>query len=150
MEIISLLALVLGIIGGFKLLHLGMEWLDQHANINGNLLPYISFVAIFLIIVIGMNFLGKLLKKVLDMTLLGSIDNLTGSLLGLLKWAFGISIILWLTASFGLLLPERAIENSTLFEYIEPIAPVVVDYISTIFPFAHGLFDTILEYLQPS
>ena len=150
MEIISLVALILGIIGGFALLHQGMNWLDQNVDINGNLLPYVSFILIFLIIVIGLSLLGKLIKKILDMTLLGSIDSLTGGIIGVLKWAFGISVLLWLTTSFGLIIPEQTIEGSSLFGYIEPIAPVVVDYISTFFPFAQDLFESILKYIQPS
>jgi membrane protein required for colicin V production len=150
MEIVSLLAFVLAIIGGFKLLHTGMELLDQHFDINGNLLPYVAFIVIFILIVIGLNMLGKMIKKALDMTLLGSVDNIAGLILGTLKWAFGISILLWLTSYVGLLLPEEYINQSMFFGYVEPIAPVTVDYISTIFPFANDLFEMIEGLIVPS
>jgi membrane protein required for colicin V production len=150
LEIISLLAFVLAIIGGFKLLHTGMELLDRHFDINGNLLPFVAFIAIFILIVVGMNLLGKLLKKVLDLTLLGSVDNIAGLILGALKWAFGISILLWLTSYVGLLLPEKYVDGSLLYGYVEPIAPITVDYISTIFPMANDLFDSIENLIVPS
>lgn len=148
MEIVSLVAFVLAIIGGFKLLHTGMELLEQHFEINGNLLPYIAFIVIFILIVVGLNLLGKILKKVLDMTLLGSVDNLSGLILGTLKWAFGISVILWLTSYVGMLIPDSYVEDSILYSYIEPIAPVTVDYISTILPFANNLFEMIEDLIQ--
>ena len=147
MEVVSLLAFVLAIIGGFKLLHTGMELLDQHFEISGHILPYVSFILIFILIVVGLNLLGKLLKKVLDMTLLGSVDSLAGMILGTLKWAFGISLLLWLTAYVGLFLPEHIIDDSVLYYYVEPIAPITVDYISTILPFANGLFDAIEDFI---
>jgi len=150
MEIVSLLAFVLAIIGGFKLLHSGMEFLDQHFEINSNLLPYIAFLLIFILIVVGLNLLGKILKKALDLTLLGSVDSLAGLILGTLKWAFGISVILWLTSYVGLLLPNLYTEDSILYSYIEPIAPVTVDYISTILPFANDLFEMIEDLIRPN
>jgi len=150
MEIVSLLAFVLAIIGGFKLLHTGMELLEEHFEISGNLLPYLSFLAIFILIVVGMNLLGKILKTVLDMTLLGSVDSLAGLILGTLKWAFGVSIVLWLTSYVGVLFPDTYIENSQLYGYIEPIAPVTVEFISTIFPFANDLFEMIEGLIRPT
>lgn len=149
MEIVSLLAFILAIIGGFKLLHLGMEFLDKHFEINGNLLPYIAFIAIFILIVVGLTLLGKMLKKILDLTLLGSVDSLAGSILGALKWAFGISVLLWLTSYVGLLLPQETTDKSIFYPFIDPIAPVTIDYVSTIFPFASDLFEVIEKFIAP-
>ena len=150
MEIVSLFAFVIAIMAGFKLLHLGMELLDQHFRINGKLLPYISFLLIFVAIVVGMNLLGKLIKKVIDMTVLGNFDNLAGALLGLLKWSFGISVLLWLTSSFNLIISEEQINESQLYGYIEPIAPVIVSNVSVIMPFTDNLFDAIHKLLSPA
>lgn len=149
MEIISLLAFILAIIGGFKLLHLGMEFIDKYFEINGNLLPYIAFLVIFILIIVGLTLLGKMFKKILDLTLLGSVDSLAGSILGCLKWAFGISVLLWLTSYIGLFLPQDTIEGSVLYSYVEPIAPVTIDYVSTIFPFASDLFEVIEKFIAP-
>lgn len=148
LEIIAIFAFVLAIIGGFKLLHLGMDLLDQHFNISGELLPYVAFILIFILIILLVNLLGKLVKKVVDMTLLGSIDNLAGAILSVIKWAFGISIVLWLSTSFGVEIPSQYTKESWLYPYILPFAPVVVEYFSTLVPFAHDLFDTIKNMLQ--
>lgn len=148
LEVIAIFAFILAIIGGFKLLHLGMDLLDQYFNISGELLPYAAFIIIFILIILLVNLLGKVLKKVVDMTLLGAVDNLAGAILSVIKWAFGISIILWLTSSFGPAIPEEYTEGSMLYPYILPFAPVVVEYFSAFMPFAHDLFDTIKTMLQ--
>ena len=145
MELATILAFVLAIIGGFKLLHWGMDLLDQHFDINGNLLPYIAFVLIFIGIVLFVNLIGKMLKKVLDMTLLGSVDAFAGALVGLLKWTFGISVILWITTNVGLLIPTEHINDSLLYPYIVNIAPTVIEYVSILWPFAEDLFHPIKE-----
>lgn len=148
LEVIAILAFVLAIVGGFKLLHIGMDMLNDNFNISGKLLPYIAFVIIFLAIILGINLLGKALKKIIDLTLLGTVDNLAGLIVSVFKWAFGLSIILWLTDSFGVALPEKWAEDALLYPLILPLAPKVVDLLSGFMPFAHDLFDMIKELLQ--
>lgn len=148
LEVIAILAFVLAIVGGFKLLHIGMDMLNDNFNISGKLLPYIAFVIIFLAIILGINLLGKALKKIIDLTLLGTVDNLAGLIVSVFKWAFGLSIILWLTDSFGVTLPEKWTEDALLYPLILPLAPKVVDQLSGFMPFAHDLFDMIKELLQ--
>lgn len=148
LEVIAILALILAVIGGFKLLHLGMDFLDENFSISGKLLPYIAFVLIFIVILLGMNLLGKALKKIIDLTLLGTVDNLAGMLVSIVKWAFGLSIILWLSDSFGMAPPEKWMDGSLLYPVILPLAPKLVEWFSAIMPFAHDLFDTIKSLLQ--
>ncbi len=147
MELATILAFVLAIIGGFKLLHWGMGLLDKHFEINGTLLPYISFILIFIGIVLLVNLIGKMLKRVLDMTLLGSLDAFAGGLVGLLKWTFGVSVILWLSTNVGLFVPPEYIDESLLYLYIVNIAPTVVEYVAILWPMAEDLFHPIKELI---
>ena len=150
MALVSILAFILAVIGGFKLLHYGMDLLDDHFEISGKLLPFISFLIIFIAIVLIVNLLGKSLKTVLDMTLLGSVDKAAGGLLGVLKWAFGLSILLWLCSSFLITIPENWTEHSFLFPILNGMAPVIAQGMGKIFPFFEGLFDTIKQMLEGS
>ncbi len=148
LEVVAILSFILAIIGGFKLLHWGMSILSDRFEINGELLPYIAFLLIFIVIVLAVNFLGKVLKRIVDMTLLGSLDNVAGACLAILKWGFGISIILWLSNSFGISPSDDWTEDSLLFPYLLTLAPRLVDLVSGVLPFATDLFDTIQELLS--
>ena len=148
LEIVTIVAFIVAVIGGFKLLHWGMDMLDRHFDISGALLPYLAFILIFIAIIVLMNILGKVLKKVLDMTLLGAVDNLAGAILAVFKWSFGISVILWLSNSFGLTLPEGFTSGSLLYPYLLPLAPTIVEYSAVIMPFAQDLFDGIKNMLE--
>lgn len=148
LEVISILAFILALIGGFKLLHWGMALLDQHFDISGDLLPYVAFMVIFIGIIILVNLLGNMIKKVVDMTLLGPVDKLAGALLSVVKWAFGISVLLWLTASFGITFPEDWTADSILYTKMLNFSVYLVEKLSFIVPFAQDLFETIKELLQ--
>ena len=148
MEIIALLALILGIVGGFKLMHIGMELLSDNFDISSRILPLLSFLLIFILIAVAVHFIGRLIKGMLKLVLLGGVDKIAGGILGLLKWGFAISILLWLTNSFAQDAMEGWSENSALYPYVSPIAPAVIEFVSNALPFAGSLLDSIQQMLS--
>ena len=143
MELVALLSLVLGIMGAFRLMQLGMVWLEGRMGEFQALAPFVAFLGIFIIIVVLVNLLGRALKSLLDLTLLGSVDKFVGALVGLLKWAFGISIVLWLLQLGDIIIPIEQQEASLLYPYIVQFAPWVVEMASALLPFAQDLVDQI-------
>jgi membrane protein required for colicin V production len=145
MELIGIIALVLAILGAFKLLHTGIQFLNQYIPQYSNFIPFIAFIGIFIGILILVNIMGRLTKKFLDLTILGVFDNFAGAVIGIFKWAFLISIVLWLSLQVNLEIPDHLTDNSLLYPYIVDFAPTVGDYISAIFPFASDLFESIKD-----
>jgi len=148
LEIVAIFALVLGVIGGFKLLHWGIHTLTNFIGDYHKLIPVLAFILIFISIVILVNILGKALKKVLDYTLLGSLDNFSGALVGLIKWAFGLSIILWLVQLAGIVFPEDATAGTFLFPFMVNLAPMIIAWFALFLPFIQDLMDSIKDLLQ--
>lgn len=148
LEIVALFALVLGIIGGFKLLHWGIHTITNFIGDFHRLIPILAFILIFITIVILVNILGKALKKVLDYTLLGSFDSLFGALIGLAKWTFGLSIILWLVKQAGVVITADATAGTYIFPFIDSLAPKIFKWLSILLPFVKDLMSSIKELLQ--
>lgn len=145
MELVGIIALILAILGAFKLLHAGIEFLSRYIPEYSNFIPFIAFIGIFIGILILVNLLGKLTKRFLDLTILGTFDNFAGALIGIFKWAFLTSIVLWLSLQVDLKIPDQLTENSILYPYIVELAPTVGEYLSAIFPFASDLFESIKD-----
>ena len=145
MEIVSILAFILAVIGAFKLLQVGMEFIQENFQLSGKLLPYLTFIMIFIAIIILVNLVGKSVKKMLDMTLLGSFDNLAGAIVGLFKWAFGISVLIWIFNYFQINPIVKYSEDSIVYPLVVSFAPTVVEYISAVLPFAKDLFSSVRE-----
>lgn len=148
LEIVGILAFVLGIIGGFKLMELGMTYLNDYFEDFDHLLPFISFLVIFLAILLLVNLVGKAVKKVLDMTLLGGVDKFAGAIVGLAKWAIGLSLILWLTQNFGVVLPGQD-EELVLYPYLAELGPNLIKSMSVVLPFAEEMLESIKELISP-
>ena len=148
LEVVGILAFVLGIIGGFKLMELGMTYLDGYFDNFDHLLPFISFIVIFLGILLLVNLLGKAVKKVVDMTLLGGVDKFVGAVVGMAKWAIGLSLILWLSQNFGIVLPGQD-KELVLYPYLAELGPNLIKSLSVILPFAEEMLDSIKELVSP-
>lgn len=147
-ELIGIAAFVVAIIAGFKLMEVGMTVLSDYIDGYTELLPFLSFIIIFLAIILLINMLGKALKKMIDMTLLGGFDKVAGAVVGLVKWAIGVSILLWLCTNFGIKLPGQD-ENLVLYPYLADLGPNIVSRIDTVLPFVQDTFDSIKELLSP-
>ena len=83
----------------------------------------IVFIALFILLSLAIKAGAKALKKVIDMTIFGSIDNLMGAFAGAIKWAFVLSVIFWVLDSVGFEIEERYAANAIIFPYIVGIGP---------------------------
>ena len=143
MEIVSIVAFVLAIIGGFQLLHTGIDLLRDYFHLAGKMLPYLSFLIIFIGIIILINLLGKAVNNVLDMTLLRSFDNFVGAVLGIVKWTFGLSVLIWIFTYFEINILENYVDNTIIYPMVSSFAPKVVEYIAVFLPFADDIFSSV-------
>lgn len=106
------------------------------------ILPIVSAVLIFLLVMVVANIIGGLLKKVLAIAQIGIVDHMLGALFGALKISILLSALLVFLA--GLRLPsEETRQNSILYPYVIQVAPMAFDAVATIYPGAENFEDTI-------
>lgn len=148
LELIMIVAFVLAIVGGFKLIHIGMEYISRMYDGFGSFLPFVAFLVIFVLIIILVNTLGSILKKIIDWTPLGVVDNFAGALLGVLKWALGVSIVFWVINTLDLDFVSGSIQNSKILPFTNKILSSVGEFITTIFPSFDDFINTLKELFE--
>lgn len=140
MGLISLVAIVLGIFGGFKLMGEGMLFLQRQFNADTSVLPYLSFLFIFVVIVVIVTLLGKLVKASINKTILGSMDAAMGAILGVCKWLFMLSVVLWILDSLTIEPNEDWTEDSLLYPYTVMFATKLAGWVAEVLPFFKETF----------
>ncbi len=127
-EIASLLALVLGVYGAIKFSYFINNYLSGRVDLEERYIGIISFALTFIIIVIGISWLGKVLTKVADITMLGFVNKVLGAVFGGLKTALILSVVLLifsnLNSSFSLL-DKESLEKSILYKPVKSIVPLL-------------------------
>ncbi|NVK49953.1 MAG: CvpA family protein [Cyclobacteriaceae bacterium] len=132
--ILGLVGFVVALILGFYFMEPAAEWLEENVETVNLSYPIIGFLIIFIISVLLINSVGWMLKKFMDLTILGSFDQVAGLFFGVLKVGFFLSLFLWFTKEFDLDLPKKWERQSELIGYIEPLAPTVIDAVEPFFP----------------
>jgi len=127
-QLASLAGLLLGIWGAIKFSDYTAGLLAEHLHFTTEYLPLIAFAITFVIIVIGVHFIGVVVEGVFDMAFLGFANSILGVVFGVLKTAFILSVILVILekSNYKLnILPKDITEKSLFFRPVERLAPSI-------------------------
>ncbi|HEX8348450.1 MAG TPA: CvpA family protein [Hymenobacter sp.] len=139
-ELASLLAFVLGVVGGLALLNDVVPLVRHYVGEAFGLLPLVSFLLVFVLIGWGVHLVGGVIKSAVHLTPLGVLDNLLGGLLGALKWLLGMSLLLHGIGLAGLqLISPTLTANSDVLPLVKQATPVALQLVSLVLPFAGTL-----------
>jgi membrane protein required for colicin V production len=95
-EVCSLLGLVIGGWGAFKYYPFVAEAIKPFINLPQHVAQSLSFILIYLVLGLLFFFVGHLLTVIFKIMLLGGINRIGGSIVGLLEGAFILCIVLFL------------------------------------------------------
>ena len=129
-SLMGFISLYISLIIGIKYHHILILLIQKtHINLEDNALIVVSIIVSFLFSFLIILQLSKLLKYILDLTLIGFLDDLGGAFLGSLICGFILSflfnIIDWL--NFKILSDKN--NNSILYPIIKEIQPILTKYI---------------------
>ena len=140
LEVVSLLAFVLGVVGGLSLLSAAVPVVRSYLGELFGLLPLVAFLLVLAAIMWGVHLLGSLVKKAVHLTPLGVLDHLLGAAAGGLKWLLGLSLLLYGTTLAGVpLLTPHLTAGSVVLPWVQKATPLALHLTSYVLPFAKGL-----------
>jgi membrane protein required for colicin V production len=128
-EAASILALGLGIWGGIHFSDFCADKIKVGFNWQSPYLPIVSFAIVFLTIIISVFLLAKLLSKLSKKLALGGLDKILGALVGSLKFALILSVIIYVINSIEKSYPVVSFDvknKSVLYKPIGKIAPLII------------------------
>jgi len=148
LSIVGLIGFVLAIILGVYFMEPVSKYLANHLKELTFAFPIIAFLIVFGITLALVGMAGWILKKMMNIILLGGLDSIGGGILGIVKTAFFISLFMWLCGLFDLKMPKDWSAKSEFLPYIEPMAPAVIWVLEPIVPKVGELQKTIEEIVD--
>ena len=141
-------ARIVGMIGGFFAAHSFhddlMPYLEVHIA-NPNILTVVSYLGVFCITLVMINTLAMVMQKFFELILLGWLNRLLGTLLGLIKGIFVVSIIIFILEIAPTEIREKLQQDSELYK----ICNVVKNQVITFSKLTHEI-DTFQEGIHES
>ncbi len=141
-EFLSFIAFFLGLFLALELTVPVASWLFKNSSFS-EVKSILVFIGLFVLLSIGIKLGAKIIKGMVDATIFGRLDNLVGALAGGLKWAFLISIVVWVSSSVGIDLVERYGSDAIILPYIVDVGPEAFHWLSKSLPFIRDLIDSL-------
>lgn len=141
----SVLAFVIGIAAAMKLSTIVAGYIGKTVKISDQWLPVISFIIVFLIVVLLIRWGAKLIQKTVQLAMLGWLDRLGGILLFCGLYILIFSVIIFYAEQINLI-QQETIDASVSYAYIQPWGPKVIDGIGNIIPLFKGMFQDLQEF----
>ena len=145
--IFSLLAFIIGLAAALKLSAVVAAYLQTNVVSASKWLPVLSFLLVFIVVILLVGLGARLIKKTIDFALLGWLDRLGGMVLYIIIYTIIFSVILFFTEKLLFLKPE-VIAGSVVYKYIVPWGPKVINNIGSIIPFFRDMFIQLESFFE--
>ena len=145
--IFSLLAFIIGLAAAVKLSAVVAAYLGKNVVSATKWLPVISFLLVFIVVILLVGFGARLIKKTIDFAMLGWLDRLGGMVLYIIIYTIIFSIILFFAEKILVLKPD-VIDKSIVYKYVSPWGPRVIDNFGKIIPFFKDMFLQLESFFE--
>ncbi len=143
----SVLGILLGILCALKLSQSFAAWLLAKGYVTSGWVQVISYIVLFVGVVIIVNLIAKLLQKVVEGMLLGTVNMLAGGLvyaaLALVLW----SSLLWIGGHMHIIGAET-IASSRTYSWFSKIAPWFFEQAGNMMPFVKDTFSKLESFFD--
>ncbi|MCF0175093.1 MAG: CvpA family protein [Bacteroidales bacterium] len=107
-------------------------------SLEGKGVKVVAFIVILIAVMLVMALIGKLIKKVLHISLLGWLDRLLGGLFGLMKYILVFALIISLFNSINGTMEfvnRSSLEASKMWVLLENISNIILPYLKGVIGF---------------
>ena len=143
----SIVAFVLGLAAAVKLSTVVAEKLHTATDVSARWLPVVSFILVFLIVVILVHLGAKMLQKSAEMIMLGWVNKLGGIIFYGLLYSIIFSIFLFYAVQLKMI-KTSTLDASVCYRIIQPLGPAVIDKLGFIIPFFKDMFNELEHFFD--
>jgi membrane protein required for colicin V production len=145
--VFSLVGLVVGLAAALKLSVWVAGWLEGSVNVSSKWLPVISFVLVFVAVVLLVRLAANVVEASLNLAALGWVNKIGGAVMYIVLHSLIFSILLFFAIQVKLVKPE-VVQDSVVYEYISPWGPWVMDGIGKAVPWFRDMFGELESFFE--
>ena len=135
-QVVAFAVIYFGITLSLKFATPASEWILEHVKIPEFWAKAVSFILIFFAVALVLSLLGKMLEKIIKISLLGWLNKLLGIVVTFCIFALLFSVVVYFVDSANNLLdfiPKEKLEESRFY-------PALLDLSKEVFPHFKELF----------
>jgi membrane protein required for colicin V production len=143
----SILAFIVGIAAAMKLSVVVAEYLKDSVNISAQWWPVISFLLVFVVVVLLVRLMANMIEKAVEWTLLGWVNKLGGVILYVLMYIISFSVLLFFAEQIKLV-SKATIDSSVTYAVVRPWGPWAIDTFGLLIPLFKDMFIQLEQFFD--
>lgn len=143
--VFSFLSIVIGLAAAIKLSAVVAGYIGRTVNVSEKWLPIISFIVVFVGIVILIRLGANLIQKAAETAMLGWLNKLGGIIFYSIIAIIVFSVLLFYAEQIGLLKPEST-QSSVVYSFVQPWGPRVINGLGSFIPFFRDMFSELERF----
>jgi len=146
-SIVSLLAIIIGLMAAVSLSELAARYIDQWFNVSGKYLPLIAFVTVFILLYLLFRLAEKAMEGFFKMIKLNFVNQAAGALIWGVVWTLLYSTILFYLNNMELL-SDSLKQDSVVYGPVHALAPDTFALIGRILPPAKHVYEDLDNWFE--
>jgi membrane protein required for colicin V production len=143
----SLVAVIIGLAAAMKLSTVVAGYIGKAVRISDAWLPVISFIVVFIIVVLLIRLGANAIEKTIEVAMLGWLNKLGGIILYVVIYTVVFSVLLFYAEQVKLLQPET-ISKSVVYSYVQPLGPKVINAFGRLIPVFKDMFGDLEHFFD--
>jgi len=141
----SYLAIIIGLAAALKLSVVVSKYIGHSVKVSDKWLPILSFVAVFIVVVLLVRLGAKAIQRLTETLLLGWANRLGGIIFYAAIYTTIFSILLFYSEQINIVKPGT-IRSSVTYSFIRPWGPKAMDILSALIPFFKDMFGQLERF----
>ncbi len=141
----SLLAVFIGLAAALKLSAVVAVKLGSSTRIAPEWLPFISFLLVFIVVLLLVRLAAKALEKTAELALLGWLNKLGGIICFVVLYTCIFSVFLFYAEQMEWISP-RSLNESATWAFVQPWAPRGMEALGKLIPWFRDLFEELKQF----
>ena len=143
--VFSFIAIVVGLAAAIKLSAAVANHLGHAVTISNKWLPVLSFLLVFIVVIILIRLGAKVIQRVTETVMLGWVNRLGGILLYTVIYLTVFSIVLFYANQIRIIKPET-VRASATYPFIRPWGPKAINALGSVIPFFKDMFIDLEDF----
>jgi len=143
--VFSLLAIIIGLAAALKLSAVVASRIGNTVKVSEQWLPFISFVVVFIVVVLLVRLGARAIEKTVQLVMLGWVNRLGGMILYVAIYTIVFSVLLFFAEQM-LLINPATIQSSVTYPFVQPWGPKAINGLGSIIPIFKDLFKELEEF----
>lgn len=137
----------IGIAAALKLSVFVASYLRHHTNIGIKWLPLLAFLLVFVASVLLVQFAGKAMEGVLNISMLGWVNRIGGILMYTAIYTLAFSVVLFYLEKMNLI-SAKMIKESRAYDMIGGLGPSVIEVVGSVIPVFKNMFHELEQFFE--